>query len=118
MNRATQFGRAHYDQGPPLEKFAPVTVVRRGVLAISVSHRRNRARPADRELHFLLGIRLESALLIQSFHGDKREVLAVRLKHRAVRGQPQSRRLAGGDQNALRDDAIASKPTALKVPGA
>jgi hypothetical protein len=105
MNRATQFGRAHYDQGPPLEKFAPVTVVRRGVLAISVSHRRNRARPADRELHFLLGIRLESALL-------------VRLKHRAVRGQPQSRRLAGGDQNALRDDAIASKPTALKVPGA
>jgi len=67
MNRAALSRRAHYDQGPSLEKLAPVTLVRRAVFA--VSHRRNHAMPADRELHLLPRIRLESALHIQSFRG-------------------------------------------------
>jgi hypothetical protein len=37
------------------------TLVRRAIFAISVSHRRNHAMLADRELHSLLRIRLESA---------------------------------------------------------
>ena len=79
MNRAALLRRAHYDQCPSLEKLAPVTVIRSSVLAISVSHRCNHARTADRKLHFLVRIRLESTICIHSFHADKRQVLSVRL---------------------------------------
>jgi len=51
MNRAALSRRAHYDQGPSLGKLAPVTLALRAVFALSVSHRRNLAMPADRELH-------------------------------------------------------------------
>ena len=90
MNRAALSRRAHHDQCAPLEKFAPIAVIRSSVLAVSISHGRNFARSANRNLHFLVCIRLESALRIHGFHGDKRQVLAVRLQRGAVRGQPQS----------------------------
>jgi hypothetical protein len=84
MNRAALSRRARYDQGPSRKKLASVTLVRRAVFAISISHRRNHAMPADRELHLLLRIRLESTLHIQSFHGTSARGLAMVLAYITV----------------------------------
>ncbi len=79
--------RADDRQRPPLEKSAPVALVRRAVPAVSVTHGRDHSRPAEREFNLLNGVRLPPAFRIHGLHGHEREILAVRQEGGAIRGQ-------------------------------
>ena len=53
-NVASLLRRAHHRQGAALVQFAPIAVVRSGVLSIAISHGRDRTGAAEGELNFLV----------------------------------------------------------------
>ena len=88
------------------------------VLPVAVPYRCDHTRSADRELHFLIGVGLQTAFSVHRLDYEEGKVLSVGLHFGAVRSYAQSGSLAGGARTLSATAWSPRTPTAFNVPGA
>lgn len=77
LNCAGRSRGAHNDQRATVEERECVTLIRAGALAVAVAEAGDDSGTLDCEADLLVSVHLQAAVVIESFHGHEREILAI-----------------------------------------